>query len=227
MVKLLISSFLTFPHFGLLNAKAWKPNFKSKVLGLPERPARGWGDIFCVSLCDCHFSRHYSVPPFVLRSGGVKLKHSSLCAACRDTHLYSTIKEQVRFNLEQTTKVQMYSSTLSLTSTLDGVGWSTPRPGHFIPEKETRHVFYRRFGRPQGRSGRMWKVSPPLGFNPRTVHPVASRYTDWANQAHLNSIIGTEFKRVCAVIWRKIRRALIDKLIIRSKSVLLKNAVIC
>jgi hypothetical protein len=31
-----------------------------------------------------------------------------------------------------------YSSTLSLTSTLDGGGFSTPRPGRFNPGKEIR-----------------------------------------------------------------------------------------
>jgi hypothetical protein len=30
----------------------------------------------------------------------------------------------------------MYSSTLSLTSVLDGSGWSTPRPGRFTPGKD-------------------------------------------------------------------------------------------
>ena len=30
----------------------------------------------------------------------------------------------------------MYSSTLSLTSALDGDGWSTPRPGRFTPGKD-------------------------------------------------------------------------------------------
>ena len=30
----------------------------------------------------------------------------------------------------------MYSSTLSLTSALDGSGWLTPRPGRFTPGKE-------------------------------------------------------------------------------------------
>jgi len=29
-----------------------------------------------------------------------------------------------------------YSSTLSLTSAPDRSGWSTPRPGHFSPEKD-------------------------------------------------------------------------------------------
>ena len=34
----------------------------------------------------------------------------------------------------------------------------------------------RRLGWPQGRSGQVRKISPPPGFNPRTVQPVASRY---------------------------------------------------
>jgi hypothetical protein len=50
-----------------------------------------------------------------------------------------------------------YSSTLSLTLALNGGGWSTPRPGHFTPGKETRYPLYRRLGGPQGRSG-------PAGF---------------------------------------------------------------
>ena len=36
----------------------------------------------------------------------------------------------------------------------------------------------------QGRSGRVRKISPPPGFEPRTVQPVASRYIDWATQAY-------------------------------------------
>jgi hypothetical protein len=30
----------------------------------------------------------------------------------------------------------MYSSTLPSASALDGYGWSTPRPGRFIPRKD-------------------------------------------------------------------------------------------
>ena len=33
---------------------------------------------------------------------------------------------------------------------------------------------------PHGQSGRLRKISPPPGFSPRTVQPVASRYTDYA-----------------------------------------------
>ena len=71
---------------------------------------------------------------------------------------------------------QRYSSTLYLTSALEGGGWSTPRPGRFIPGKETRYPLYRRLGGPQGRSGRVRKISLPPGFDPRTL--LASRYTD-------------------------------------------------
>ena len=47
-----------------------------------------------------------------------------------------------------------------------------------LPPGKTRYPLYRRLGGPQGRSGRMRKISlPPPGFDPRTV---ASHYTDWA-----------------------------------------------
>jgi hypothetical protein len=59
---------------------------------------------------------------------------------------------------------QKYSSTLSLTSALDGGGWLTPRPGRFTPEKETRYLLYRRLGGPQGRCGRVRKISPQRDF---------------------------------------------------------------
>jgi hypothetical protein len=59
---------------------------------------------------------------------------------------------------------QRYRFTLSLTSALDGSGWSTPRPGRFTPRKETRYPFYRRLGGSQGRSGRVRKISPPTGI---------------------------------------------------------------
>ena len=49
-----------------------------------------------------------------------------------------------------------------------------------LPPGKTRYPLYRRLGGPQGRSGRVRKISPPPGFDPRTVQPVASRYTDWA-----------------------------------------------
>jgi len=52
---------------------------------------------------------------------------------------------------------------------------------------------YRRVGGPQGRSGWMRNISPSLGFDPRTVQPVASRYTDWAIPAHFVHTSGVLF----------------------------------
>ena len=46
-----------------------------------------------------------------------------------------------------------------------------------LPGK-TWYPLYRRLGGPQGRSGRLRKISPPPEFDPRTIHPVASCYTD-------------------------------------------------
>jgi hypothetical protein len=41
-----------------------------------------------------------------------------------------------------------------------------------------------RLGGPQGRFGQVRETSPPPGFDPRTVQPVTSRYTDGAIAAH-------------------------------------------
>jgi hypothetical protein len=79
---------------------------------------------------------------------------------------------------------ESYSSTLSLTLALDGGGWPAPRPDHFTPGKETRYPLYRRLGGPQGWSRPVLKISPPPGFNPWTIQPVASRYTDYAIPAN-------------------------------------------
>jgi hypothetical protein len=50
-------------------------------------------------------------------------------------------------------------------------------PIAFTPWKETRYSLYRRLGGPEGRSVRVRKISPPQGFDLRTVQPVASRYS--------------------------------------------------
>ena len=49
-----------------------------------------------------------------------------------------------------------------------------------LPLGKTRYPLHRRLGGPQGPSGRVRKNSPPPGLDPRTVHPVASRYMDYA-----------------------------------------------
>jgi hypothetical protein len=66
---------------------------------------------------------------------------------------------------------------------LEGGEGSASRPGRSLPTGKTRYPFYRRLGGPQGRSGQVRKISPTAGFDPRTVQPIASRYTDWATQS--------------------------------------------
>ena len=60
----------------------------------------------------------------------------------------------------------------------------TPRP-LFTPGK-TQYPLYRRLGGPQGRSGQVREIAPPPGFDPRTIQPVASRYTDWFTRSIFN-----------------------------------------
>ena len=66
----------------------------------------------------------------------------------------------------------MYSSTLSLTSALDGSGWSAPRPDRLPPEK-LRYPLYMRQGEQHGRSGRVQKISPLSRFDLLAVQPLA------------------------------------------------------
>ena len=75
-----------------------------------------------------------------------------------------------------------------------GVGGQRHNPAALPPGK-TRYLLYRRPGGPQGRAGRVRKISPPPGFDPRTIQPVASRYTDWATPARqkYNTVINTWF----------------------------------
>ena len=58
----------------------------------------------------------------------------------------------------------MYSSTLSLTSAIDGGGWSTPRPGRFTPGKDPVPIVQEAGWAPGTGSGRVRKISPPTGI---------------------------------------------------------------
>ena len=67
-----------------------------------------------------------------------------------------------------------------MTTVLEGGEVSASHPSRSLPPGKTRYPLYRRLGGPQGRSGQVRKISSPPGFDPLTVQPVASRYTDWA-----------------------------------------------
>jgi len=76
-------------------------------------------------------------------------------------------------------------------------GWSAPRHGRFVPPGKTRYPFYRRLGGSQGRSGQVRKISPPLGFDPRTVQPVAQLLYRLSYPSHLYE----RSKRKIRVFW--------------------------
>jgi hypothetical protein len=77
-------------------------------------------------------------------------------------------------------RVQVYLYSVFFISAPEWGEGSASRPGRFLPPEKNRYPYYRRLGGPQGRSGRVRKISPPPGFDPRTVEPLASRYNDWA-----------------------------------------------
>jgi hypothetical protein len=81
-----------------------------------------------------------------------------------------------------------------------GVGVQGHTPATLPPEK-TRYPLYRSLGGHQGWSGGVRKILPPLGFDPRTVRPVANCNTNCAIPAHrtLNIVLGMVFS-ICGKI---------------------------
>ena len=63
----------------------------------------------------------------------------------------------------------------------------------------------------------MRKLSPPSGFDPRTVQPVTSRYTDWAIPAHRRRGIITKF----GIDGSAVNKRLHCHLVIRCRSVVI------
>jgi hypothetical protein len=64
-----------------------------------------------------------------------------------------------------------HSSTIALNSAVDGVGGRRHAPAALPPGK-TRYPLHRWLGAPQGPSLRVQQISPPAGFDLRTVQPV-------------------------------------------------------
>ena len=82
-----------------------------------------------------------------------------------------------------------------MTTALEGGEGSALRLGRSLPLGKTQYSLYRRLGGPQGQSGQVRKISPPPGFDPQTVQPVATRYTDYAIRLipkHINVSKSTE-----------------------------------
>jgi len=87
-------------------------------------------------------------------------------------------------------KAQRGSRGIALLFTNLGARWGVGSQHHTLatlaPGK-TQYPLYRRLGGPQNRFGQVQKISPPLGFDPWTVQPVASRYTNGVIAAPCNT----------------------------------------
>jgi hypothetical protein len=59
---------------------------------------------------------------------------------------------------------------------------SESRPGRSLPQERPGTDCTGGWGGTQGRYGQVRKILSPPGFDPRTVQPVASRYTEWATR---------------------------------------------
>jgi hypothetical protein len=88
------------------------------------------------------------------------------------TNKYSEYVIEVKFSFEQATKAQKGSdiALFSLISALDGGGWSTPRPGRFIPG--THYI-----------GGRVRKMSPTTGIR----SPDRPAVSEWLNVTFIAS----------------------------------------
>jgi len=64
-----------------------------------------------------------------------------------------------------------------MTTALERGEESASRPGRSLLPEKTRYPLHRGLIGPQGRSGQVRRISPPPGFDHRTVQPVASHYT--------------------------------------------------
>jgi hypothetical protein len=74
---------------------------------------------------------------------------------------------------------------------------SVSRPGCSLPPGKTPYPLYRRLGGHQGRSGQERKISPPSGFDPWTVQPVASCHTDYATRPTWWQVVYFFYVSVC------------------------------
>ena len=76
-----------------------------------------------------------------------------------------------------------------MTTALVGGEGSASLPSRSLPPAKTPYPLYSWLGGPQDRSGQVGKISPPPGFDPRTVQPVAIRYTDCAIPAPCSPVM--------------------------------------
>jgi hypothetical protein len=100
----------------------------------------------------------------------------------------------------------MNTSTLSLISALDGIDGHLHAPAALTRERDPLPMGYEAVWAP-GQSGRVQRIFSPLGFDPRTVQLLESRYTGYAIPAQEVSIMFRENFRhqvLNSYLWKRI-----------------------
>ena len=168
---------------------------QARRFSFPERPDRLWSKrrlLFYLSRSSSRRQRgrrvmltnHIPLAPSLWINGAITLLRLMFYEGDRDNFTVpQPVKDKSKVHPRTCHEGQeedyRYISTLSLTSTLDGVVFNaTPRP-LYPREKPGTHCIGGWVGPRAGLDGcRRYRLPP--GFDPRTVQPVASRYTDWA-----------------------------------------------
>jgi hypothetical protein len=65
------------------------------------------------------------------------------------------------------------------TTALERGGFSTPRSGLLTPLRETSYPLYKRLDRAPVPVWIFRNILPTMEFEPRTIHPIRRRYTDY------------------------------------------------
>jgi hypothetical protein len=123
-----------------------------------------------------HFliSLRLTYPVYVIVS---QIPWRSLTSVSVNRYTFSKVKVKVPHNRPEGIEGGSGIALLFLDLGARRGGWSAPRPGRFTPGKDPVPIV-KEVGWAPGRAGRMRKISPPPGFDPRTVQTVASPYTD-------------------------------------------------
>jgi len=89
-----------------------------------------------------------------------------------------------------------------MTVALEVGEWSAARSGRTLFPGETRCLFYRRLGGPEGWSGRAENLVP-TGIRSRTVQPVAQSLYRLSYRAHISQLVDNKLKIVGRIYLRK------------------------
>jgi hypothetical protein len=132
--------------------------------------------VFPLTLC-------YNFHPHSLRNCHHPVHHTPNTTCSKKRKVKCTLVQALKLCTGRTAHRGSRSIALLLLDHGTRRGWGVSvTPGRSLSPGKTRYPLHRKLGGPQGRSGQVRKISPLPGFDPRTVQPVDSRYTDYATR---------------------------------------------